>query len=222
MRKTHLLFGITTLAVGMMMAGDVLAQPPGGRPDGERGGRRGRFEGERGGRRFGGPGGPGGISRMLQALPLFAALDDDKDGEISSAEIENAVAALKTLDKNEDGKLSGEELRPEFGRGGFGAGGPGRGGFGGGPGGPGGDPEAMVDRLMEMDKNGDKKLAKDEVPERMQRVFENGDEDEDGLLTREELVEMAKQRRGRGGFGRTRGGQGRDRGDRPQRPDRPE
>jgi Ca2+-binding EF-hand superfamily protein len=37
--------------------------------------------------------------------PLFQALDTDKDGELSAAEIANAPAALKTLDKNKDGKL---------------------------------------------------------------------------------------------------------------------
>lgn len=44
--------------------------------------------------------------------PLLAALDTDKDGEISSKEIDNAVTALKTLDKDGDGKISKEELRP--------------------------------------------------------------------------------------------------------------
>ena len=44
--------------------------------------------------------------------PIIAALDADKDGEISAAEIANAAVALKTLDKNSDGKLTGEEFRP--------------------------------------------------------------------------------------------------------------
>ena len=43
---------------------------------------------------------------MMSFLPVLVALDADKDGEISSSEMENAVAALKTLDKNKDGKLS--------------------------------------------------------------------------------------------------------------------
>ena len=62
--------------------------------------------------------------------PIIAALDADGDGEISAAEMANAVAALKELDKNGDGKLTREEFAaPRQGRGG-----PGR----GGPGGPGG------------------------------------------------------------------------------------
>lgn len=42
----------------------------------------------------------------------FNALDVDKDGEISSAEIAGSVAALKTLDKNGDGNLTEEDLAP--------------------------------------------------------------------------------------------------------------
>ena len=60
--------------------------------------------------------GPGGGSRsLMQNLPVLAALDTDGNGEISAAEITAASAALKTLDKNKDGKLSADELRPRFG-----------------------------------------------------------------------------------------------------------
>jgi EF hand len=44
--------------------------------------------------------------------PLFQALDTNHDGVISADEIANAPAALKTLDKNGDGQLTREELRP--------------------------------------------------------------------------------------------------------------
>ena len=64
--------------------------------------------------------------------PIVAALDANKDGEIDATELANATAALKTLDKNADGKLSGDEFRPQRGDRGP-----------GGPGGPGGRaPEA--------------------------------------------------------------------------------
>lgn len=69
----------------------------GGPGDGDRGDRR---RGERGPGRHGPP-------------PIIAALDADGDGVISSAEIDGAAAALKTLDKNEDGELTIEELRPK-------------------------------------------------------------------------------------------------------------
>ena len=58
---------------------------------------------------------------------IIAALDANKDGILDATEIDNATAALTTLDKNGDGSLSREELmgpRPE-GRGGRGPGGPG-------------------------------------------------------------------------------------------------
>lgn len=80
--------------------------------------------GEGRGPRPGGPGGPGGPGRM----PLIAALDANKDGKIDAAEIANASAALKTLDKNGDGELTMDELMPP------------RGPRPGGPGGPGGRP----------------------------------------------------------------------------------
>ncbi|MDB6122353.1 MAG: h [Pedosphaera sp.] len=45
--------------------------------------------------------------------PLIAALDANSNGTISADEIANAAASLLKLDKNNDGKLSREELRPE-------------------------------------------------------------------------------------------------------------
>ena len=60
----------------------------------------------------GGQGGPGGFMRMF---PVMSALDSDGNGEISPEEIKGAVAALKKLDKNKDGKLTEDELRPNFG-----------------------------------------------------------------------------------------------------------
>ena len=44
--------------------------------------------------------------------PIIAALDANHDGTIDASEIANASAALKTLDKNGDGKLTQDELRP--------------------------------------------------------------------------------------------------------------
>jgi Ca2+-binding EF-hand superfamily protein len=66
------------------------------------------------GRGFGRDGGRGG---MLD--PLMRALDIDRDGALSPAESTAAADALKTLDLNHDGQLSGEEFRavPTFGRG---------------------------------------------------------------------------------------------------------
>ena len=60
-----------------------------------------------------GPGGPGGrMGRRPPPSPLMEVLDANHDGVIDAAEIANASAALKTLDKNGDGKLTPDELRP--------------------------------------------------------------------------------------------------------------
>ena len=63
----------------------------------------------RGGRRRSGP----------PTHPVMTALDADRNGEISAAEIAAAADALKKIDKNKDGKLGRDEVRPVF-RGGSG------------------------------------------------------------------------------------------------------
>jgi len=116
----------------------------GGRGGGP-GGPGGGFGGGQGGRGGGpgGRGGEGGMSRMLTMIPVIIVLDQDMNGEISAAEIKAASESLKKLDVNKDGKITLEEMAPDFsrmGRGGEGGrGGPGGrgGGFGGGPAGPG-------------------------------------------------------------------------------------
>lgn len=188
-------------------------RPPGDRPPGERGpgGPGGPGFGGPGGPGFGGPGGPGfgGPGAMLRMLPAMAALDADGSGDLSSAEIDNATAALKTLDKNADGKLTEDELRPNFG-----GRGPGPNGFGGPDGGPGGgpgfggrNPEAMLSEMMQMDKNEDGQLDASEVGERRQGLIARADADKDGRVTREELKQMlqAQMQGGRGGDGRGEG-----------------
>jgi len=81
------------------------------------------------GSQFGGRGGQGGPGGFLRMFPVMTALDSDGNGEISSEEIKGAVVALKKLDKNKDGKLTEDELRPNFsGRGGASGQRPSRGG----------------------------------------------------------------------------------------------
>ena len=57
--------------------------------------------------------------------PLMEALDTNRDGVIDADELKNASASLLKLDKNGDGKLTQDELRPSRPPGGRGPGGPG-------------------------------------------------------------------------------------------------
>jgi Ca2+-binding EF-hand superfamily protein len=122
-------------------------------------------------------GGPGREGAFLRSNPLILTLDANGDGVLDEQEIANASAALKKLDQNGDGKLTETEFysAPRGDRAPAAA-----------------DSADMIKRLMEFDKNGDGKLAKDELPERMQGMFERGDTDKDGFLTKEELGKMVE------------------------------
>ncbi|MGB0580806.1 MAG: hypothetical protein ACPGVU_13975 [Limisphaerales bacterium] len=228
--KRNLIFSLVIGAC--LVAGDSRAQNRGNDRGQGPGGDRGGFGGPGGDRGRGGPpGGPpggggdrrgGGRPKFMQFLPVLVALDADKNGEISSQELENATAALKALDKNKDGKLTEDEVRPERppggrGRGGQGGGDRGRGGFGGSPG---GDRSGQGDggmrrpnaaetakRMMAFDKNKDGKLTKDEVSERMHPLLKEADANGDGAASREEITKLAEKRVG-GQSGRDRGGRG--------------
>jgi hypothetical protein len=77
---------------------------PGGPGTGAPGG-----QGAPGARAGGGQGGQGGARPQS---PLMAALDANNDRVIDEKEIANAPAALKSLDKNNDGKLQRDEYMP--------------------------------------------------------------------------------------------------------------
>lgn len=150
--------------------------------------------------------------RMMEASPALKALDADHDGVISAAELDNAPAALLTLDKNGDGKLTRDEVAgvmPARGRGRS------EGGRGGEPPqipAPGPTADELLAALLTYDKNKDGKLHKAEVPERQVGIFARGDSNNDGVLDGAELrkvtadqaaapVAPARGRGGRGGFG---------------------
>ena len=192
---------IAAMAAGLL-ATVVVAEPADGQdsrgPDRRRGG-WGRQQGE--GDAWGQRGEPRGRrgrqgrgQRPPGPHPLMAALDADKDGEISAAEIANAAAALKTLDKNGDGKLAGDEVQPDFrGRGD-------RAGRGG-PGGPAG--ADLVERIMSHDANGDGKVTEKEMPAPMRRMLDRADTNLDGAIDEAEARKLAEESgRGRGGPGR--------------------
>ena len=142
--------------------------------------------------------------------PIAAAIDADHDGSLSAAEIRGSASALKSLDRNGDGQLTADEVRPAFGRGGR----RGRGEEGERGAGPGAAPDELADTLMAFDRNGDGKLVRSEVPERFQGLFDRADGNKDGALTRDELKQSANTTTaqdggGRRGEGREFGGRGR-------------
>lgn len=110
--------------------------------------------------------------------PVLRALDTDRDGVLSAAEISGSAAALQTLDKNGDGVLSPDELRPMMG------------GMR--------DPQQMINRMFEEnDTNHDGKLSKAEMPERMQEMFARADADQDGFVTKDEMAKAFANMGGR-------------------------
>jgi hypothetical protein len=136
--------------------------------------------------------------------PLFLAIDLDGDGELSAKEVAAASKSIAKLDRNKDGIISEDEVRPppppgrRRGRGGPAEGPdgpppPGEGPPGGGPGGRGSDAQAMVDSVMRFDKNGDGKVTAKELPERMARMLEQGDTNQDGALERSEIETLSRR-----------------------------
>jgi Ca2+-binding EF-hand superfamily protein len=187
----------------------------------------------------------------MSFLPITKALDANGDGEISAKELENAAVALKKLDKNNDGKLTEDEIRPNR-PGGDRGGPPGQGGERGaqrgerggppgqdgdrgsrggppsqsgergGRGGSGSNAAEMVSRLLEFDENKDGKLSKNEVSERMQTIIQRADTNKDGFADKAELTKMAESRMGGGGGRGGERGRGEGGGGGTTRPSRPE
>jgi hypothetical protein len=158
MLRPRYIFG-TIGVICALSAADVIAQPPGRGPQGD------NQQGPQGPPRDDDGGPPQGPPRRGRQgrppNPLMEALDTNHDGILSAEEIANASASLKKLDKNGDGKLTPDELRPNRrpggrrngGRRGPDDGGPGPGGPGDrGPGGPGPDGPG---RGFEGDRGGD-------------------------------------------------------------------
>ena len=155
-----------------------------------------------------GPAGQRGGPAMMAAVAVLRVLDADGDGRISTREIEGAAAALKKLDKNSDGQLTRNELENALTDRPGGPGAPGRRGRGGVAGGG-----AMLERLRQFDSNGDGKFSKEELPPRLQERFETLDTNKDGFINPRELP--AAQRSGGAGPAPE------DRGKRPRPRDNP-
>lgn len=222
MKKTLLASAVMAL-LGVTVTMSVLAQPPAGegRPDGPP------------------PRGEGGPeNRPRPPHPVMDALDADHNGEISAEEINNAATALKSLDKNSDGKLTDDEIRPPRPEGG-----PGRDGERRPDGPPRGEGEPRGDRPPGDGPPGDRPPRDGEGrppegrdqgrgrgdgppgqgpqgrpmgppnPERFVEDAMRFDADADGKLSKEELLKFATEMGNR--QGRPPGGEG-GRGPRPE------
>lgn len=165
-----------------------------------------------------------GDRRSQPMGPILELLDSNHNGVLESEEIDQAIVALRKIDRNGDGRLTGEEFgqrreeerpptresdrdrgdRPPEGD---------REGKGKRP-----TAEQMRERFLEADENGDKKLSKEEAPERLKGSFDHADADGSGFIEESEMDAVVRRleqggRSSRGGQGRgSRGGE-RGRGD---------
>ncbi len=139
-----------------------------------------------------GAGIPGGPAAGGASTGMFAAIDTDGDGVISTKELKNAMKALRALDVDKDGNISRAEASA-----GVVAAAP-----GGGPNALPADAAQAVDEIMKNDKNGDGKLTANELPREMARNMQDVDANADNSLTRDELMAAAQkmQNQGQGGL----------------------
>ena len=130
----------------------------------------------------------GGGARIALGDAMMRYLDKNTDSKVSAEEFGGLKALFTNLDRDASGSLSVEEMNPFFQsmmpRGGGPQGGPPGGGQREGrpqgQGGQGGAQRFQMPSFAEMDKNGDKKLGRDEVPERMAQAFDMLDTNKDG------------------------------------------
>lgn len=106
---------------------------------------------------------------------LFGALDANGDGAISSEELAAAADSLKKFDRDGDGQITRREMlmaaaagrpatRPAA-----------------------QNPQQARERFKALDKNGDGKLAQDELPPFLQNRFDKLDGNADGFVDQQEL-----------------------------------
>jgi Spy/CpxP family protein refolding chaperone len=155
-----------------------------------------------------GPGGPGGPERALDQLRLSGKALEKAEDALDA----NRRAARRLNEQVRDDLLTGlksvlsadqlKQFTDDLDR----APGPGPGGFG--RGGRGISADDLVERVMAYDKNKTGKVRKEDLPERLQHLVDEGDTNKDGALDRDELKALAAKLSRDGGRGRGPGGFG--------------
>ncbi|MBS0209370.1 MAG: EF-hand domain-containing protein [Planctomycetes bacterium] len=177
---------------------DGKRKPEGDKPSDSQVAQRPQGDRPRDGQRPGQPGQPGqgGQSGGEMAKRLIEQQDKNGDGKLGKDEVgERLKENFDRADKNSDGFIDLQELQQVFG-------GMRRPGQPGQPSQPSGTPGTpgqagqFIERMMkEADKNGDGKLSKDELPERMRENFDRLDKNGDGFIDPSELRGMRERRR---------------------------
>ena len=165
------------LSLGLVVAAGVDGQPPNG-PKGLKG-----TPGK------GGPKGQGGSERLLDDLNVsgqqkakardILKAHDDAMRQFATQKRQELLAQMKdVLEADEFKKFQEEVERVPL--------------ISTAPNGPRGvGADEMIGHLMSFDKNADGKIAKDELPERMHALFEEGDANKDGVLDSDEIKRLA-------------------------------
>lgn len=140
------------------------------------------------------PAGPGGA-----AAGLLRALDQDRDGQLSTDEIAAASASLLALDKDGDGALNRVELMagpastpPPAAEAGAKKKANAKDAAAKLP-----DPERLMARLNKMDANGDGKWSESELPPFLKKQFSKIDVNGDGQVDADEIKQALEVMRRR-------------------------
>ena len=104
---------------------------------------------------------------FMRAHPVLAALDADRNGIISAAEVASSSSPLRTLDRNDDGRLSPDELIPD---------------------------QTVTQAaviMVRLDADGDGTVSRaeqaSEDAQSLGEILQSADRNHDGLITRDEL-----------------------------------